>query len=152
MRGAQTLFRGNLPGENATFEISGSNANTRVWSVAGGNIKELKGELRSGVYTVVAPAGYDDELVAINTKGNFPSVKVLGNVPNQNLHAIEQADMVIIVPSNGSFLAAAERLAEAHRQKDNLSVVVVTASQVYNEFSSGTPDVTAYRRPCRNRS
>ena len=146
LRGTQTLFRGNLPGESASFEISGCNANTHVWSVAGGKIKELKGELQGGVYTVVAPAGYDDELVVLNTKGNFPSVKVLGNVPNQNLHAIEQADMVIIVPSNGSFLAAAERLAEAHRQKDNLSVVVVTASQVYNEFSSGTPDVTAYRR------
>ena len=29
---------------------------------------------------------------------------------------------------------------------DGLSVEVVTAQQVYNEFSSGTPDVTAYRR------
>jgi hypothetical protein len=70
----------------------------------------------------------------------------MGEVPNQNLHAIAQADMVIIVPSNGSFLPAAERLADAHRSMDSLTVEVVTAQQVYNEFSSGTPDVTAYRR------
>ena len=40
----------------------------------------------------------------------------------------------------------AERLAEAHRTKDNLTVRVVTPESIYNEFSSGTPDATAYRR------
>ena len=67
-------------------------------------------------------------------------------MPNQNLHGITQADMVIIVPTNGNFLPAANRLADAHRSMDGITVEVVTAQQVYNEFSSGTPDVTAYRR------
>ena len=40
----------------------------------------------------------------------------------------------------------AERLAVAHREKDGLTVEVVTPEAIYNEFSSGTPDATAYRR------
>lgn len=145
--GSQTQFRGPLANGYSTFNIEGCNETTRVWDVSDAAcIKELDGRLESGVYSVVAPAGYDNNLVVLNTAGTFPSVKLLGEVPNQNLHSLEQADMVIIVPSKGDFLAAAERLAAAHREMDGLSVEVVTAQQVYNEFSSGTPDVTAYRR------
>jgi hypothetical protein len=32
-----------------------------------------------------------------------------------------------------------------HEEVDNLTWAVVTDEQVYNEFSSGTPDVSAYR-------
>ena len=148
LRGTNTLFRGDLQdGGNARFEIGGCNADTRVWDVSSPSaIKELAGELKGTTFSVVAPADVNSNLVAVNIKGSFPSVKVMGEVPNQNLHAIAQADMVIIVPSNGKFLQSAERLADAHRSMDSLTVEVVTAQQVYNEFSSGTPDVTAYRR------
>ena len=145
--GSQTLFRGNLNTGNALFKVAGANSDTRVWDVSDADsIRELGGTLDGTIYSVVAPAGIGDNMVALNVKGVFPSVKVMGEVPNQNLHAMEQTDMVIIVPSNGKFLAAAERLAEAHRVADGITVEVVTAQQVYNEFSSGTPDVTAYRR------
>ena len=52
--------------------------------------------------------------------------------------------MIIIAQPN--FTTQAERLAEAHRTKDNLTVQVVAPEAIYNEFSSGTPDATAYRR------
>ena len=148
LRGSNTLFRGNLMADgNAKFEIKGCNANTRVWDVSSpAAIKEISGTLAGGVYSVVAPANAKASLVALDIKGSFPSVKVMGDVPNQNLHGLGQVDMVIIVPSNGSFMPAAERLAAAHRSMDGITVEVVTAQQVYNEFSSGTPDVTAYRR------
>ena len=68
----------------------------------------------------------------------------VGEVVNQNLHALPQQDMIIIAQPN--FTTQAERLAEAHRTKDNLTVRVVTPESIYNEFSSGTPDATAYRR------
>lgn len=147
LRGSQTEFRGNASGGYATFKISGSNSSTRVWTVGDASaIKEMPGTLNGGVYSVVAPASYNNNFVAVNIKGDFPKVKVVGDVQNQNLHGLGKTDMVIIVPSNGKFLAAANRLAEAHRSMDKISVAVVTAQQVYNEFSSGTPDVTAYRR------
>ena len=146
--GSQTAFRGkNTVSSISRYSISGCNPNVKVWSV-GENIgvKEITGSLDGDVLSVVAPNGVKDELVVVDVKGTFPSVKVLGEVPNQNLHATGQTDMVIIIPSNGVFFEVAERLAEAHRTMDSLSVSVVTAQQIYNEFSSGTPDVTAYRR------
>jgi len=76
-------------------------------------------------------------------KNSFLTPEVVGVVPNQNIHGITQADMVIITHPN--FLSQAQTLAQAHRDKDNLTVEVVTTDQVYNEFSSGTPDATSYR-------
>lgn len=77
---------------------------------------------------------------------NFPEPSFAGTVENQNLHALDSIDMVIIIPTSNKLRAEAERLAEAHRQYDGLRVAVVKADQIYNEFSSGTPDATAYRR------
>ena len=143
--GSQTLFRGDASIGNALFRIEGCDADTRVWNLSG-TATLLEGKLEGTTYSVVAPAGATANMVVFNTKGSFQPVTVVGNVPNQDLHAMGQTDMVIIIPSNGDYLAAAERLADAHRSMDGLTVKVVTAQQVYNEFSSGTPDVTAYRR------
>ena len=52
--------------------------------------------------------------------------------------------MVIITPRE--FIDAANNLANAHYTKDGLTTHVVTPDAIYNEFSSGTPDATAYRR------
>ncbi len=46
-------------------------------------------------------------------------------------------DMIIIVPASGKLTKQAERLAAAHREHDNLSVKVVSADQIYNEFFFG---------------
>lgn len=81
--------------------------------------------------------------VAVNTKASFPSPYVIGNVPNQDLHALTNIDYVIVSPE--SFLAAAYRLADLH-ETEGLTTAVVSDKQVYNEFSSGTPDATAIRR------
>lgn len=144
----QMNFRGSSSSSvNAKYIIGGADASVRVWRVTSQNdICEIKGELAGSDYSVIASALFDEEYVALRTTATFPSVQVVGVVANQNLHALGQTDMVIIVPSNGAFMEPAERLAEAHRTLDGITVAVVTAEQVYNEFSSGTPDVTAYRR------
>lgn len=144
--GSQTAFRGGVTAAEATFEIDGCNANTRVWDISSAVPCEMKGVLSGNRYSVVAQSGVDKELVALDIKGQFPSVEFVEEVANQDLHSIEQADMVIIIPSNGLFKSAAGKLANAHREMDGITVEIVTAQQVYNEFSSGTPDVTAYRR------
>lgn len=145
--GSSTCFRGNSTSGNATFKVASATPTTHVWQVTdAGTVSELMGDFADGVLTVVAPASRNERLVAVDVKGSFPSVTVAGVVPCQNLHALGQTDMVIIIPSNGNFAASAARLAQAHEQHDGLTVAVVTAEQVYNEFSSGTPDATAYRR------
>lgn len=76
----------------------------------------------------------------------FPQPQLEGEIENQNLHGLDSLDMVIIVPASGKLTAEAGRLADAHARYDGLRTAVVRADQVYNEFSSGTPDATAYRR------
>ena len=77
---------------------------------------------------------------------NLPQPAVAGIVGNQNLHADGAADMVIIIPASGELKEEAERLVQLHRTYDGLRVRVVRADELYNEFSSGTPDINAYRR------
>ncbi len=84
------------------------------------------------------------EFALVNLKASLPSPKKEGSVTNQNLHALGAQDFIII--SHKDFLEEAETLAQAHREHDGLRCVVVEAQQIYNEFSSGTPDATAYRR------
>lgn len=73
----------------------------------------------------------------------------VGQVANQDHHADEAADMVIIIPSSLRLLAQAQRLKTYHEEHDGLRVNIVPADELYNEFSSGTPDVNAYRRYLR---
>ncbi len=74
----------------------------------------------------------------------FPTPEVIGEVANQNIHSLPTPHMLII--SNETCYDAAQRLAKAHNEIQGIDVVVVKQSEVFNEFSSGTPDVMAYRR------
>ena len=149
MNGGALAFRAlQSQGQASTFVISGANSSTVVWDVTSpSEYKQIKGTLSGDTYTFTIPASNTlREFVAVNTSASFGGVESMGDVSNQNLHALKGIDMVIIVPDRTAFVQQAERLAEAHRDKDGLTVEVVKASQVYNEFSSGTPDATAYRR------
>ena len=76
----------------------------------------------------------------------FPAAQYVYNITNQDLHSDEGYDMVIIIPTSQKLLAQAQRLARHHEEKDSLKVRIVPADELYNEFSSGTPDVSAYKR------
>lgn len=126
------------------YIVDKANEYTRVLRIgSNGSYHLMEGSLSGGKYTFTAN---HSEFVAFQTNGTFPGVEVMGEVANQNLHALKNVDMIVITPAGGSLNSEAERLAQFHREHDNLSVEVVTAAQVYNEFSSGTPDATAYRR------
>lgn len=130
-----------------TLQVAAADANTRVWQLGNAQsaVAELPGTLQNNVYTAQAVDG-KSRFVLVDVSKTYPSPQVVGPVANQDLHADTAIDYVIIVPSSGKLTAQAERLAEAHRAKQGMSVKVVTAGQLYNEFSSGTPDVAAYRR------
>ncbi len=77
---------------------------------------------------------------------DFPTAKYVYNITNQDLHADKDYDMVIIIPTSQKLLKQAQRLAKHHADHDGLNVRIVPADELYNEFSSGTPDVSAYKR------
>lgn len=84
-----------------------------------------------------------------NLSGSHPAATYVKNIANQDLHADGQADLVIIIPASRTLLKQALRLKEFHESHDGMRVNIVAADQLYNEFSSGTPDANAYRRYLR---
>lgn len=83
-------------------------------------------------------------LVAYDTEKEHPGVEMVSAVANQNFHSVSTPDMVII--TTAELYDMAEGLAELHRQKDGMDVLVVEHTKLFNEFSSATPDAMAYRR------
>ena len=91
-------------------------------------------------------AAWDKPKAAPDLRSPFPAPEYVYNIANQDHHADSEADMVIIIPTSQKLLTQAKRLAAFHEQHDALRVNIVPADELYNEFSSGTPDANAYRR------
>ena len=77
---------------------------------------------------------------------SVPVPEYLYRITNQDHHADSAVDMVIIIPTSQKLLSEAERLKTLHETYDSLRVRIIPADELYNEFSSGTPDANAYRR------
>ena len=132
------------------FTLSNAATNVAIWNITDPqNITAVSASRQGTTLSFVSSASNQSvqEFVAIDTTqmANFSSPEVVeNNVPNQDLHALTAQDMIIISPA--AFVTQAEELAQKHRDHDHLKVMVVTPEEVYNEFSSGTPDATAYRK------
>ena len=131
-------------GGPATFHINGSNVKVIRTGSVGVKDALVEGTQNGNTYTINVDDG-GQHFVAFNTTATFPEPTVVGNVDNQDLHSFGGLDMIIIIPTSGKLYSEAQRLADAHRQYDGLRIGIVRADQIYNEFSSGTPDPTAYR-------
>ena len=141
-----TFFRSlSARGNASRFVIQGADASTLVFDVTDGvNPQQMETSLNGTELSFSIPASASLREFVVVKPSQIKAPVTVGEVANQNLHALPQQDMIIIAQPN--FTTQAERLAEAHRTKDNLTVRVVTPESIYNEFSSGTPDATAYRR------
>ncbi|MBQ9363504.1 MAG: type IX secretion system sortase PorU [Bacteroidaceae bacterium] len=127
--------------------ITGAKSDTRVWKVTTpAQTCEQRGSLSGSNYVAVINNEGNDEYVVVNVNATFPSPEVVGEIANQDLHSCKDIEFVIIVPENNRYTVQAQRLADAHTAKEGMKCLVVRADQIYNEFSSGTPDATAYRR------
>ena len=127
------------------FNVQNASASTQIWRVTNGVDVELMPINHNGnAITWLGSNTTAERYVAVDVNAtNWKTPKKVGDVATQNLHALENIDYVIICPE--AFVEPARRLAEKHEQVDGLTWVVVTEEQVFNEFSSGTPDASAYR-------
>lgn len=132
-----------IRGVIAEYEITGANGSTMVWDITDPvRAKSVPFTVSGGTLTFKEERSEFHKYIAFNPNA-AKTPKMVGAVGNQNLHQLSVADMVIITPSE--YINAANRLADFHRTNDNLSVHVITPELIYNEFSSGTPDISAYR-------
>lgn len=128
------------------YHLTTTNSNVQIWDITDQiNVKKVNTTAGSGELTFLSYNKTQKYYLAINpaSSSSFSKPEIVGTVANQNLHALPQTDMIII--TYPAFLQHAQRLADEHNSRGEVSVNVVTTEQVYNEFSSGTPDATAYR-------
>lgn len=85
--------------------------------------------------------------VAFNPNKTLMKIAGYEHISNQNLHGMDVPHMLII--TNKAFMQQAWRIANLHNDIDNMQVAVVDQEQIFNEFSSGTPDAMAYRLLCK---
>ncbi|MFA7273438.1 MAG: type IX secretion system sortase PorU [Crocinitomicaceae bacterium] len=129
-------------GNVGKFYLSNVNPSVFIWDVTDRHQpKIVQANLVGTDYEFVLPTDEIKEFVASNGQ-NYATPTRVGNVDFQNLHALPQADMLIVSPDQ--FLSQANRLADLHRS-EGLSVHVVTQDQIFNEYSSGMKDATAIR-------
>ena len=128
------------------FLLRNTTASTQIWDVT--DLAAIQRMPTTMVDDQLAWVGTQadgvHEYIAVNTDGTkFVQAEVVGEVKNQNLHALSNIDYIIICPEG--YEDVSEDLAKAHEAKQAITYAIVTDQQVYNEFSSGTPDATAYR-------
>lgn len=130
-------------GSNGEFRLNGVGSATQVWDItdpatpSGVNVNVTGSELK-----FVQNCSTLHEYIAFNNTGFLKPIAI-GKISNQNLHALIPANLLIV--THPALLEAARRLADYHLQHDQMNVAIVTTLQVYNEFSSGSPDPTSIR-------
>ena len=130
-------------GNIGRFVISNANASLQVWDISNPLEPSRMNATFAGTDLEFVNNCYSlHEYIAFTNNG-FPQPVAIGKVENQDLHNPIQVDLLIV--THPILLAQAQRLAAYHQQRDALRTVVVTSGQVFNEFSSGSPDPVAIR-------
>lgn len=138
-RDAQSVGSGNI----AEYHVT-SNSPIEIWDISDlYNIKlQSITNPSSNDYKFELPSDSLKQFVAF-TGNAFLSPSASGTVVNQDLHALTNKNFIIVAHPN--FYDEAIQLAAFHENKDTLSTIVVTPQQIYNEFSSGSQDISAIR-------
>jgi hypothetical protein len=145
---AYTFFRDKTSRNSALkYTIDNASSGCLVFDITDNqNVRLVQTSLNGSKLSFGADTkkGAVSEYVLVDVSKSFPVPEMTKEIKNQNLHALPQTEMVILVPE--VYAALAEKLAEKHRSLQGLHVTVVQPEPIYNEFSSGVPDATAYRR------
>jgi len=132
------------PGHLTQFTIKSPDSSPVVWDISD------PGNVRKVLYT---KAGDDiifkESTDSLRTFVLFNEANILSPLfpksatANQDLHGSNAADMIII--THPLFYKYAQKLADLHKSDRGLLSLIVTPAQIYNEFSGGTPDISALR-------
>lgn len=132
------------PKTTSEIKLEGATASTVVWDVTDSESPKLiETKLEGSTLSFVSKAGYREYVAFEPAKINraaHPSSKV----GNQDIHSMPAPGMLVICPPE--YLPAARRLETLHQKTDGLTLAILTPEAIYNEFSSGKPDVTAFRK------
>lgn len=144
--GPQMHFRDLATAENeliSKYSLSKSNENTRIWDVSHPEMPiEINANLSGTILEFTRTSDTLMTFISFDGSGYY-SVIYAGTVANQDLHALPPYEMIIL--THPDFKGEAQRLANFHVEFDGLSVLVIEPQIIYNEFSSGSQDITGIR-------
>jgi hypothetical protein len=146
--GNQFAFR-SFDQANATdvieFQISNASNIVQVWDVTNPLTPQfILNESTGNLFNFKDESGFLKEYVVIGqTDFYIPKTLENASVENQNLHALEDINYLII--TNSELANQAQRLADHHQNNSDFTTKVVNIDQIYNEFSSGSKDITGIR-------
>jgi len=130
------------PGRIVEWNVSNAQSVQRVWDVTDPQMpKAIQHEVVGG--TLSFRVEYDSvRRFRAGTGSGFYSPVPIGQVQNTDVHALPQVDLVVITPP--ALREAADSLARIHLA-EGLDVAVLEPSFIYDCFSSGRVDPTAFK-------
>ncbi len=144
--GGQLDFRDSrsaIPGHIARYTIRDAAGKIRLWEVTNLlNTAAINITTTGNDVVFKLPSDTIRQFVAFDETALLKP-RFIKKIQNQNLHSTAGADMIIIAPQQ--FMPQAVRLATFHASASDLNVQVLDPVTIYNEFSSGTTDITAIR-------
>ncbi len=131
--------------EVVSYRIQNPNNIDQVWRVTNtGEPQRVANNSSSGDFRFTANSNALEEFVVVNYSDTYqPIAGNTSKIENQNLHNLSDIQYLLI--TDQTLVTQANRLATYHSQNSNLSTQVVTLEQIYNEFASGSPDITGIR-------
>lgn len=85
-----------------------------------------------------------NQVIAFNSSATQPTPEIVGIIDNQNLHALQVPDMVIV--TSKLYRQSAEKIAALHNRLQGLDVAVIDQQDIFNEYSSGNISPEGVRR------
>ncbi|HNW98099.1 MAG TPA: type IX secretion system sortase PorU [Bacteroidales bacterium] len=146
----QMLFRNTScigTGKITEFKLANVSPDIKIWDITDPfNISNQEFSINAATASFSLATDSLKQFIAFDYT-NFYKSEFIGKVENQNIHGSTTPDMVIV--TNPLFKTQAQRIANIHETLDNFNVAIYTPEEIYNEFSSGSPDITAIRNMMR---
>ena len=126
------------------YQIQNAASISQVWNVTNGiSPQSIKNQSSGNDFIFKSNGGSLKEYAVITNSGFLIPKKDKTNIVNQNLHSVKDINYLII--TNSVLRSEAERIAVYHRENSGLTTQVVLVDEIYNEFSSGSKDITGIR-------
>lgn len=135
------LFPGTLSGHTYRFKAASAAHKAMLLGADG---PQLLRPDANGYFAFTAPAD-NAQVVVYNDAAPLLAPLHYAEAPNSDLHAAAKRGAKLLIVCKSDMLNVGHAIAQAHRDHDGMEVLVADIEQVYNEFSSGTPDVMAIR-------
>ncbi|WP_343329164.1 type IX secretion system sortase PorU [Polaribacter staleyi] len=127
------------------YQIQNNSNIFKVWEVSNHlEPQNISNEDTGSNFLFKTNGGNLKEYVVLN-KNDYYIPKTIPNsrIANQNLHSLKDINYLVITSSDLS--SEAQRMADYHQENSSLTTKVVLLDEIYNEFSSGSKDITGIR-------